>query len=365
MQPKSDIFIGLMSGTSLDGADAVACRFDGDRAVFLAHAYLPYPLSLRKSLLELLTPGTDEISRCGQVALQLGRFYAQVVQKLLNDMHCQSSDIAAIGVHGQTIRHYPHLGFTVQLNNPALIAELTGIDVIADFRSRDMAAGGEGAPLVPAFHANIFSGNCARAIVNIGGIANVTLLNAGKVLGFDCGPGNTLMDTWVQKHCGLLFDEDARWARKGTLNNELLQACLSDPYFSRIPPKSTGREYFNEQWLLARYPSLHTLRAEDVQRTLATLTAQTILSSIKQTQPNTKELFVCGGGALNPLLMEELGKGPYDVHSTSILGVDPMNVESMAFAWLAYRFVNKKAGNLPAVTRARGERVLGALYPAG
>ena len=365
MQKKSDIFIGLMSGTSLDGADAVACRLSHEQITFLAHAYLPYPISLRKSLLDLLTPGADEITRSGQVALQLARFYAQLVQKLLDTMHCQSSDIAAIGVHGQTIRHYPHLGFTVQLNNPALIAELTGIDVIADFRSRDMAAGGEGAPLVPAFHANIFSGPALRAIVNIGGIANVTLLNGEKVSGFDCGPGNTLMDTWVQKHCGLLFDEDARWARKGTLNAELLQACLSDPYFSRKPPKSTGREYFNESWLLKRFPSLASLPPEDVQRTLATLTAQTILSSVERTQPDTKELFVCGGGALNPLLIEELRKGPYSVQSTAVLGVDPMHVESMAFAWLAYRFINKKAGNLPAVTRARGERILGALYPAG
>ena len=287
-------------------------------------------------------------------------------------------------MHGQTIRHCPELGFTVQLNNPALIAELTEIDVIADFRSRDMAAGGEGAPLVPAFHANIiFSAPAPRAIVNIGGIANATLLQDGQILGFDCGPGNTLMDCWVQKHCGLLFDEDGRWAMKGKVIPELLQSYLSDPYFSRKPPKSTGREYFNENWMRARFPRLDEgreyfnenwmrarfprldeLAPQDVQRTLLKLTAETILEAISQIQPQTKEVFICGGGALNPLLMEELQAGPYKVQSTAALGVDPMYVESMAFAWLAYRFVNKKAGNLPAVTRARGQRILGALYPA-
>lgn len=364
MSRRSDIFIGLMSGTSLDGADAVACQFKADRVQFLGHEHLSYNLSLRKALLSLLTSGPDEINRCGQTAIQLAHFYSQVVKRLLAKLNLTSQDIAAIGVHGQTIRHCPQLGFTVQLNNPALLAELTNIDVIADFRSRDMAAGGEGAPLVPAFHACIFSGDSPRAIVNIGGIANVTLLKEKTVLGFDCGPGNTLMDVWVQKHCGLLFDENGRWASKGRIVGALLEACLTDPYFKRKPPKSTGREYFNENWLLERFPLLPSLNPEDVQRTLIALTAQGILSAIAQTQPDTKELFVCGGGALNPLLMQELQKGPYGVFSTSVLGVDPMHVESMAFAWLAYRFANKKAGNLPAVTRARGERILGALYPA-
>lgn len=364
MSRRSDIFIGLMSGTSLDGADAVACQFKADRVQFLGHEHLSYNLSLRKALLSLLTSGPDEINRCGQTAIQLAHFYAQVVKRLLAKLNLTPQDIAAIGVHGQTIRHCPQLGFTVQLNNPALLAELTNIDVIADFRSRDMAAGGEGAPLVPAFHACIFSGDSPRAIVNIGGIANVTLLKGKTVLGFDCGPGNTLMDVWVQKHCGLLFDENGRWASKGKIVGALLEACLTDPYFKRKPPKSTGREYFNENWLLERFPLLSSLNPEDVQRTLVALTAQGILSAIAQTQPDTKELFICGGGALNPLLMQELQKGPYAVFSTSVLGVDPMYVESMAFAWLAYRFANKKAGNLPAVTRARGERILGALYPA-
>ena len=364
MSTRPDIFIGLMSGTSLDGADAVACRFAADKVEFLGHAYLPYPAALRKYLLDLLTAGDNELVRCGQAGIHLAHFYARVIDKLLKEQALNRSDICAIGVHGQTIRHCPELGFTVQLNNPALIAELTGIDIIADFRSRDMAAGGEGAPLVPAFHASIFSSPDPRAIVNIGGIANTTLLKDGQILGFDCGPGNTLMDCWVQKHCGLLFDEDGRWAMKGKIVPELLQALLTDPYFSRKPPKSTGREYFNEDWMRARFPRLAELPPQDVQRTLVKLTAETILEAISQNQPQTKEIFICGGGALNPLLMEELQAGPYKVQSTAALGVDPMYVESMAFAWLAYRFVNKKAGNLPAVTRARGERILGALYPA-
>lgn len=364
MQKEATIFVGLMSGTSLDGADAVACRIAEDKVEFLSHAHLPYPVSLRKSLLSLLSPGEDEINRSGLVGIQLARFYAQVVQKLLTQTQLKPTDIRAIGVHGQTIRHCPESGFTVQLNNPALLAELTNIDVIADFRSRDMAAGGEGAPLVPAFHASLFSCSVPRAIVNIGGIANITLLNGQKVLGFDCGPGNTLMDTWVQKHCGLLFDEDGLWAMKGKVNNSLLEALLNDPYFARKPPKSTGREYFNENWMQERYPNLTKLAAQDVQRTLATLTTKAILNAIESVQPETQELFVCGGGALNPLLIKELKKSPYRVSSTDSLGVDPMHVESMAFAWLAYRFTNKKAGNLPAVTRARGERILGALYPA-
>ena len=360
----TNIFIGLMSGTSLDGADAVACQIENEQIQFLGHAHQPYSTSLRKSLLSLLTSGSDEINRCGQAGIQLAHFYSEVIEKLLNELHLKANDICAVGVHGQTIRHCPELGFTVQLNNPALLAELCGIDVIADFRSRDMAAGGEGAPLVPAFHANIFSGDRPRAIVNIGGIANVTLLNGSRVLGFDCGPGNTLMDVWVQKHCGLLFDENGRWAMKGNVHEPLLEACLTDPYFPRKPPKSTGREYFNEKWLLDRFPMLNSLAPEDVQRTLLDLTARGILEAISQTQPDTEEVFVCGGGALNPLLMRQLRKGPYRVRSTAALGVDPMHVESMAFAWLAYRFINKKAGNLPAVTRARGERILGALYPA-
>lgn len=364
MSTRSNIFIGLMSGTSLDGADAVACRFEADNVEFLGHAYLPYSAALRKNLIDLLTAGDNELVRCGKVGIQLAHFYAQLIQKLMDEQTLTKTDIRAIGVHGQTIRHCPELGFTVQLNNPALIAELTEIDVIADFRSRDMAAGGEGAPLVPAFHANIFSAPAPRAIVNIGGIANATLLQDGQILGFDCGPGNTLMDCWVQKHCGLLFDEDGRWAMKGKVIPELLQSFLSDPYFSRKPPKSTGREYFNENWMRARFPRLDELAPQDVQRTLLKLTAETILEAISQIQPQTKEVFICGGGALNPLLMEELQAGPYKVQSTAALGVDPMYVESMAFAWLAYRFVNKKAGNLPAVTRARGQRILGALYPA-
>ena len=248
----------------------------------------------------------------------------------------------------------------MQLNNPALLAELTGIDVIADFRSRDMAAGGEGAPLVPAFHAAMFASSKPRAIVNIGGIANVTLLKGETVTGFDCGPGNTLMDCWIQKHRGVPYDKDAQWAKTGRVNEELLNALLSDPYFKRTPPKSTGREYFNLAWLTKRYPALENLAPQDVQRTLAKLTALAIADATL----GMDELFLCGGGAFNPLLVDELRLKGFTVESTSAIGIDPMYVESMAFAWLAYCFCHKKAGNLPAVTRAQGPRILGALYPA-
>ena len=362
---ESSLYIGIMSGTSLDGADAVLCRCQPGRTQFVAHAHLDYPANLRKALSALLTPGPDELERAGTLSIKLAGFYALVTRELLQKAAVSRRDIRAIGVHGQTVRHCPQNGFTVQLNNPALLAEITGIDVIADFRSRDMAAGGEGAPLVPAFHAAMFASTVPRAIVNIGGIANISLLNGDRVCGFDCGPGNTLMDCWVQQHCGLLYDEDALFAKKGRVNEKLLSALLSDPYFSRQPPKSTGREYFNLKWLSQRAPFFETLTPPDVQRTLLSLTAQSILNAIFKAQPQTREIFVCGGGALNPLLMQELRQAPVPVASTATLGIDPMHVESMAFAWLAYCFVNKKAGNLPAVTRARGPRILGALYPAG
>lgn len=363
------VFIGLMSGTSLDGVDAVACTFEPQTRC-IGHTYVAFDDTLRQSLIELLTPGFDEIERSGRIAIELVHVYAQAVNQLLDKIQLNASDIVAIGVHGQTIRHCPADGFTVQLNNPALLAELTGIDVIADFRSRDMAAGGEGAPLVPAFHAALFGDeNENRAIVNIGGIANITLLPTDKTkptLGFDCGPGNTLLDIWMQAHQGARFDENGAWARSGAINQALLDDFLSDEYFARPAPKSSGREYFNMDWIrceLFAYPKIDPV---DVQRTLVRLTAKTIVDAIVQAQPSTRAIFVCGGGVFNPVLMADIRElsPSITVESTEPLGVDPMQVEAMAFAWLAYRFVNKKAGNLPAVTNAKGPRILGALYPA-
>ena len=355
-----EYYIGIMSGTSLDGADAVLCRCSEKTIQFVAHHYLPYSDDLKRELSQLLTPGENEIERAGRIEIQLAKVYAEVTRSLLQKAGVNASEIRAIGVHGQTVRHCPQDGFTVQLNHPALLAELTGIDVIADFRSRDMAAGGEGAPLVPAFHAAMFASTNPRAIVNIGGIANVTLLKGDTVTGFDCGPGNTLLDCWIQKHRGLSYDKDAQWAKTGRVHEGLLDALLSDPYFKRTPPKSTGREYFNLAWLVKRYPALETLAPEDVERTLVALTAQAIADATS----GFGELFLCGGGAFNPLIVDELRQRGFTVESTSAIGIDPMYVESMAFAWLAYCFCHKKAGNLPAVTRAKGPRILGALYPA-
>lgn len=363
------VYIGLMSGTSLDGVDAVACTFEPQTRC-LGHTYVAFNENLRQSLQSLLTPGFDEIERSGRIAIELVHVYAQAVQKLLESTHLKTSDIVAIGVHGQTVRHCPSDGFTVQLNNPALLAELTGIDVIADFRSRDMAAGGEGAPLVPAFHAALFGDETEnRTIVNIGGIANITLLPTDKTLptlGFDCGPGNTLLDIWMQAHQGSRFDENGSWAQSGTINESLLASFLSDEYFARPAPKSSGREYFNMDWIRCELIGYPKIDPADVQRTLVRLTAQTIVEATRQAQPDTRAIFVCGGGVFNPVLMADLQElaTPIPVVSTEHLGVDPMQVEAMAFAWLAYRFVNKKAGNLPAVTNAKGPRILGALYPA-
>ena len=267
-------------------------------------------------------------------------------------------------MHGQTVRHCPQSHFTVQLNQPALLAELTGIDIIADFRSRDMAAGGEGAPLVPAFHQAVFGDTTHKAIVNIGGIANISFLTKDTVTGFDCGPGNTLLDNWCHLHTSQAYDGDARWAQNGEVISDLLECLLTDPYFQRQPPKSTGREYFNLEWLRERYPQISKLKPVDVQRTLTRLTALGIARSIQHFHADIHEVFVCGGGVFNPLILDDLRKEGFQVQSTQTLGIHPMHVESMAFAWLAYCFRHKKAGNLPAVTHAKGPRILGALYPA-
>lgn len=355
-----EYYIGIMSGTSLDGADAVLCRCSESETQFVAHHYVAYSDKLKWALFQLLTPGDNEIERTGSIEIQLAHVYADLTLALLAKSDIRPQKVRAIGVHGQTVRHCPQNGFTVQLNHPALLAELTGIDVIADFRSRDMAAGGEGAPLVPAFHAAMFASSTPRAIVNIGGIANVTRLTDNTVTGFDCGPGNTLLDCWIQKQRGLSYDKDAQWAKTGKIHKKLLTALLADPYFQRTPPKSTGREYFNLAWLEKRYPDLSTVACEDVERTLVSLTVQTIADAVG----DIHEIFLCGGGAFNPLLVEELRQKGLAVKSTSAIGIDPMHVESMAFAWLAYCFCHKKAGNLPAVTRAQGPRILGALYPA-
>lgn len=384
--PSQRITIGLMSGTSLDGEDAVMVRFGPEnRMSVLGHAYLPFDEALAHELLSLaLGGGPDEIERMGDASVALARHGAAVVDLLLERTGLPRDAVDAIGSHGQTIRHRPERGFTIQLNHPALLAERTGIDVVADFRSRDVAAGGEGAPLVPAFHAEIFGDALPTAVLNIGGIANVTLVppkgSAAPVTGFDTGPGNMLLDHWMRMHFDRPYDEEGRTAASGRINAAWLAHLEADPYFALPSPKSTGREYFSPAWLEKKldHPSAAGLRPEDGAATLTELTARTAADAALAAMPTSEPLqrfFVCGGGALNPVLMralemrlrEKLGSAAQALvfGSTKEAGLDPMMVEGAAFAWLARAFLERGPGNLPAVTHAKGPRILGALYPAG
>lgn len=368
---SSQHFIGLMSGTSVDGVDGVLARWrDGLPPQVLASASLPMPAALRAELLALNLAGDDELARAALAANDLVRVYAQVVADLLAHASLRARDIAAIGAHGQTVRHCPDRGYTLQLNAPALLAELTGIDVVADLRSRDVAAGGQGAPLVPPFHAAIFGAPQGRAVLNLGGIANVTLLAPDQPpRGFDTGPANVLLDAWCQRHQeGQTFDTDGRWAASGHALAPLLEQLLaSEPWFALPPPKSTGRDLFNIRWLddrLAAYDGL-VPAPQDVQATLQRLTARTVANAIDAAAANIREVYVCGGGARNPGLMRELAyclQRP--VHATDALGVPAQHVEALAFAWLARSFLARQPAGLPSVTGARGARILGALYPA-
>lgn len=363
-----------MSGTSLDGVDCALVDLSGLPAL-AATGFLPYPSALRHELLELSQSGSDELERAGRLGVDLSALYATAVNELLAEADIGATGIEAIGCHGQTVRHRPESGFTVQLLNPALLAERTGITVVTDFRSRDIAAGGQGAPLVPAFHAACFrSTERHRVVVNIGGIANLTDLPTpadAAVRGFDSGPGNMLLDLWASRHLGTDCDRDGRLASTGAVVPELLERMLADEYFDRPPPKSTGRERFNAKWLAAKmdqerahHHAGHT--AADVQATLAELTARTIAEAIKRCYPGAEEVFACGGGVHNPDLMRRLqgGLGGPRLATTDALGIPADWVEAMAFAWLARQTLNRSAGNLPDVTGARGPRVLGAIYPA-
>jgi anhydro-N-acetylmuramic acid kinase len=376
MHTPSSLYIGMMSGTSLDGIDAVLAELGPDGQTQLRGAVsAPFAPPLRDALLALQTPGENEIHREHLAANALAMAYADLVKQLLADSKRQPSEISAIGAHGQTIRHQAGsnnaLAYTHQTLNPALLAELTGIDVIADFRSRDLAAGGHGAPLVPAFHAQQFGSDKNTAVLNLGGIANLTLLpQKGDVTGFDCGPGNMLMDTWVAKHQGHAFDQDGAWAAQGAVNNSLLERMLADPFFTKAPPKSTGRDDFHLQWLEKQLGS-NTYKAEDVQATLLRLTVTAALQSIHLYAPQTEVLIVCGGGVRNTALLNSLReqaqamfKHGLEIRSSEANGVDPQLVEALAFAWLAWAHKTKRPANLPAVTGASGPRILGACYPA-
>jgi len=374
-QPHS-LYIGLMSGTSLDGIDAVLAKIgpNGEASAQMAVS-TPFSPGLLQALVELQSPGPNELHREKQASNALALAYAEAVTQLLNQAKLKPADISAIGAHGQTIRHQPELGenlaYTHQTLNAALLAEKTGIDVIADFRSRDVAAGGHGAPLVPAFHAQQFASANDIAIVNIGGIANLTLLpKQGDVTGFDCGPGNMLMDAWIFEQQGNRFDKDGAWALEGKVNDALLSQLLNDPFFSQPPPKSTGRDNFHLSWLLEKLGDENDL-AEDVQATLLHLTVHSILEALARYAPQTQKLIVCGGGAKNKALMNllEMKKTNFFKHALQIttsdsVGIDPQLVEGLAFAWLAWAHKEKRPANLPAVTGAKGPRILGAYYPA-
>lgn len=357
-----------MSGTSLDGVDAVLADFQDTSPALLQTFFLPYDNALKKELLALHQPGNDELHRAAILANQLSHCYAQAVTGLLKGAGVNFKRIAAIGCHGQTIRHCPEKakGYTIQLVNSALLAELTGISVVSDFRSRDIAAGGQGAPLVPAFHQTVFMhASHPRVIVNIGGIANITRLNSRlPVMGFDSGPGNLLMDAWCSLHTGRHYDDNGYWAASGCVISTLLDTLLADSYFERKPPKSTGREWFNLEWLEQKISGNEAL--EDVQATLLELTTRSIAAAIVDYCPDTEEIYVCGGGAHNAALMRRLAGQLPDrrIEMTDSLGVAADWVEAFAFAWLARRTLLRETGNLAAVTGASGDRILGAIYPA-
>jgi anhydro-N-acetylmuramic acid kinase len=354
-----------MSGTSLDGVDAVLAAGRGKHFRFLGSSRLSYPERLRSRLLALHQPGNDELHRAALLANELSDLYAGAVRRLLARAGVGARAVAAIGCHGQTVRHRPGDAYTLQLINGARLAERSGITVVCDFRSRDVAAGGEGAPLAPAFHRALFgTARRSRVIVNVGGIANLTSLPArGTVSGFDCGPGNCLLDDWIMERCRRHYDHDGVWAARGTVNPRLLKKLLSHPFLRRRPPKSTGREEFNLAWVKRALSGSE--RPVDVQATLLELTAVTIARAVRRYCAGAREVFVCGGGAYNRALLARLAAllPGRRIATTAALGVEPEHVEGLAFAWLARQALKNKPGNLPAVTGARGPRVLGAIYP--
>ncbi len=375
------LYVGLMSGTSLDGVDGVLADFATGSLVVQHHVYQPFDANFAAELLALNSPADNEIHRGALAANTLARSYAEVVHALLQAAVVNPTQVAAIGAHGQTVRHRPQefdgLGYTVQLNNPSLLAELTGIDVVADFRSRDVAAGGQGAPLVPAFHLDVFGQPDATvAVVNIGGISNLTVLprasqaglpsSKGNVLGFDCGPGNALMDYWCLRHTGQAFDQGGAWSDTGKVDRQLLARLLAEPYLERTPPKSTGRDLFNPAWLNQLMSELGSpALTADVQATLCEFTARVCANDLQRQAPDSQVLIVCGGGARNQALMRRLQARlpkvrvePSDAH-----GLPALQVEAAAFAWLARKTLQRETGSLQSVTGASGARILGAIYP--
>jgi anhydro-N-acetylmuramic acid kinase len=370
----TELYIGLMSGTSMNALDAVLVDFEPQPPRLFATHTEPLSGKLRQALLELCQLGNGEIHKMAQLDVELGRAFATVVQTLLQKSAVTADQVRAIGSHGQTIRHVPDgpVPYTLQIGDPNAIAEITGITTVADFRRRDIAAGGQGAPLVPAFHEVVFRSLAKdRVVLNIGGIANISLLPRDRSLpirGFDTGPGNVLMDIWASIHLHRPFDEEGAWAASGTVNDKLLSLMLADPYFALDPPKSTGREYFNRVWLKRTLSAVKAgLPPVDVQATLCELTAASVALAIAAFGPTTEEVLVCGGGVHNAQLVQRLQAWMTHCRlaSTGEYGIAPDWVEAAAFAWLAKQTLEGKPGNVPSVTGARREVVLGAIYPAG
>ena len=376
---NTPIFMGMMSGTSLDGVDGVVAHIEptGQLRV-LAHSFVPFAANFRDSLMQLNESGDNELHRAALAGNTISRHYAQVAHDLLSQTKLSAESITALGAHGQTVRHrplefdgdsasqQPAVGYTIQLINPSLLAELTGMDVVCDFRNRDLAAGGQGAPLVPAFHQGVFGRSDATVVVlNIGGISNLSVLYPdGSTLGWDCGPGNALMDFWCATHTGQPFDANGAWSSTGIISPHLLNILMAEPFLQRPAPKSTGRDLFNPAWLHARIPS-NTVLPQDVQATLTEFTAMACARDIQRQASEAQDLIVCGGGALNEQLMKRLAHHlpGIQVVCSAERGLPPLQVEAAAFAWLAAKTVRRETSSLPSVTGARGARVLGAIYP--
>jgi anhydro-N-acetylmuramic acid kinase len=361
----SELYIGLMSGTSTDGVDGILADLANQDIQVLADASMSLPDPLRQELLALNSPGHNELARAAQAANGLADCYATITERLLRTSGVAAASVRAIGAHGQTVRHAPQAGYTIQINAPARLAERTGIAVVADFRSRDVAAGGQGAPLVPAFHAARFGQTAGRVILNLGGIANLTILEA-PVRGFDTGPANMLMDAWAQRHLGRPYDDKGMWAAQGRCDVGLLRHLCAEPWLAQPPPKSTGRDLFSIDWLDARlqaWPA--SVPPADVQATLLQLSVTTITEAITAHAGAVREVVACGGGALNPVLMQALAQAlPCRLTTTADHGVPVLAVEALAFAWLAHAHIHGEAACWPTVTGARHPSIAGCLYPA-
>lgn len=368
-ETAAERYVGLMSGTSLDGIDGVIVEFDGDRLTALVgQLHHPYPAALRRRLLEIsIDQPAITLREFTALDVAIGEAFADAAVALLDHCHADPSTIKAIGSHGQTMFHDGAAGQTLQMGDASRIVAATGIATVADFRRLDVALGGQGAPLVPAFHQALFGrADETVAVLNIGGISNLSVLHADAVLGFDCGPGNALLDAWCRRHAGQPYDDQGRWAASGRVQPDLLDALLQEPFFSLPPPKSTGRDLFNPDWLAGRLQAHAGLRPEDVQATLAELTARSCAADLQRHGRGSRRLIVCGGGALNTHLMQRLQAllPAVVVTSSAAQGLPPLQVEAAAFAWLARKALHRETGSLQSVTGARGARVLGAIYPA-